>query len=254
MPPEERRPHSRVDHADDKPGAVAVETPISQARPTGKRGGAIVSFRAAFAGVGRTIASQRNMKMHLLSGLMVLIVGMALPLDLASRVVLLFAIAVVFFAEILNTGLEAIVDLFIGEYHRLAMLAKDAAAGGVLVFSIATVLVFGEILYTRWDLVTNNLDAVWTSVAFGVPLVISEAIGLFLIRRGVWSWILLAASLALLSPLVLNTKDPIYAGLAIFLVLLSHVARATFPRHPGRGAPPRDDDAGLADTPATERR
>lgn len=200
----------------------------------------MVSFRAAYAGVARTIATQRNMKLHLLSGLMVLIVGMALPLDLSSRVVLIFAVAVVFFAEILNTGLEAIVDLFIGEYHRLAMLAKDAAAGGVLVFSVATVLVFGEILYRKWELVTGNIDAVGLSVVVGVPLVISEAIGLFCLRRGLYAGIRLAISLALVVTLAVNAKDPIYAGLAITLVILAAHARANFPQEPGRGAPPKE--------------
>lgn len=221
----------------------AREVPIATARvETGKRGGALVSFRAAYAGVARTIATQRNMKLHMLSGLMVLIVGMALPLDLSSRVVLLFAVAVVFFAEILNTGLEAIVDLFIGEYHRLAMLAKDAAAGGVLVFSVATVLVFGEILYRKWELVTGNIDAVGLSVVVGVPLVISEAVGLFVLRRGFLASIRLVISIGLVVTLAFNAEDPIYAGLSIALVLLAAHARANFPQEPGRGAPPKDVD------------
>lgn len=199
--------------------------------------GLVLSFRAAIYGVGRALASQRNMKIHVLAALMVMIVGMALPLGLSTRVALLFAVAIVFFAEILNTGLEALVDLFMGEYHRLAMLAKDAAAAGVLVLAVATVLIFGEILWTEWNLVTQNLDAVWRSVLFGVPLVVTEAIGLFAIRRGAWAWLRLLASLALLLPLVLHTTDPIFAGVAVGLVLLSAWARASFPRRTGRGAP-----------------
>ena len=123
------------------PPAVAVAT--------GQRGGIVSSFRAAIAGVLRTIAAQRNMKIHVLSALMVLMVGMALPLDLSSRVALLFAIAIVFFAEILNTALEAFVDLHVRDYHRLAMMAKDAAAAGVLVLAATTVVVLAEILWTE---------------------------------------------------------------------------------------------------------
>ena len=238
MPLTEQSPCEAAPLAAVSPASSLPTTP--EAVDTGRRGGAVISFRAAYTGVARTIATQRNMKLHLLSAMMVLVVGMMLPLDLASRVVLLFAIAVVFFAEILNTGLEAIVDLFIGEYHRLAMLAKDAAAGGVLVFSVATVLVFGEILYTRWDLVTGNLDAVYSGVIFGVPLVISEAIGLFAVRRGPIAVGRLFVSLILVGALVRSAQDPIYAGLAVFLVLLAHHSRANFPKEPGRGAPPRE--------------
>lgn len=197
------------------------------------------SFRAAIAGVMRCVASQRNMKIHVLSALMVMIVGMALPLDLSTRVALLFAVAIVFFAEILNTGLEAIVDLFMGEYHRLAMLAKDAAAGGVLVLAVATVLIFGETLWTRWDLVTSNLDAVWRSVGFGVPLVGVEALGLFVVRRGPLSWVRFVVALLLVTPLVYHSRDPIYACVAVGLVGIAFYARHSFPSRTGRGAPRR---------------
>lgn len=203
-------------------------------------GGIVASFRAAITGVLRTVACQRNMKLHVVSALMVVIVGMALPLDLSTRVALLFAVALVFFAEILNTGLEALVDLYIGEYHRLAMLAKDAAAAGVFVLAVVTVLVLCEILWTRWDLVENNLDAVWHSVAFGVPLVVVEIVGLFVVRRGPLALLRFALAVGLLVPLVRASTDPIFAGLAVTLVIMSAYARWAFPRSPGRGAPPGD--------------
>ena len=195
------------------------------------------SFRAATAGVLRTIAAQRNMKIHVLSALMVLIVGMALPLGLDARVALLFAIAIVFFAEILNTALEAFVDLHIRDYHRLAMMAKDAAAAGVLVLAATCVVVLGEILWTQWELVTSNLDQVVRSVAFGVPMVVVEGVGLFVVRRGPLGVIRFLASLALFAPLALHTKDPIFAVLTCALVVITAWARWAFPRFPGRGAP-----------------
>lgn len=203
----------------------------------GFSGGLAGSFRAAIAGVLRTIAAQRNMKVHVVAALMVLIVGMALPLDLSARVALLFAISIVFFAEILNTALEAFVDLHIRDYHRLAMMAKDAAAAGVLVLAATTVVVLGEILWTEWHLVTSNLDAVQRSVLFGVPMVLLEGLGLFLVRRGPLAVLRLSASLALFAPLALHSRDPIFAALAVVLVLIAAWARWSFPRLSGRGAP-----------------
>ncbi len=199
-------------------------------------GGLVGSFRAAIAGVLRTIAAQRNMKIHVVSGLMVLIVGMALPLGLEVRVALLFAVAIVWFAEILNTALEAFVDLHIRTYHRLAMMAKDAAAAGVLVLACATVVVLGEILTTQWHLVTDNLPAVQRAVLFGVPCVALELVGLFLVRRGALAVVRLVASLALLAPLVVTTKDPIFAALAVALVIIAAWARWSFPRMDRGGA------------------
>lgn len=204
------------------------------------------SFKAASTGVLRCVASQRNMKIHVLSALMVMIVGMALPLDLSSRVALLFAVAIVFFAEILNTGLEAIVDLYVGEFHRLAMLAKDAAAGGVLVLAVATVLILTETLHSNWDLVLAHSDAVARSVLYGVPLVAMEALGLFVIRRGLVSWLRFGVALFLLAPLVMHSQDPIYAFSAVSLIGLSFYARHAFPRGTGRGAPPRSPKSASA--------
>jgi len=196
----------------------------------------VASFRAAVSGVGRTVATQRNMKLHVVSALMVTIVGLALPFDLDLRVSLLFAIALVFFAEILNSGLEALVDLFVEDFHRLAMAAKDAAAAGVLVLSIAAALIFAEIVWSRWDLVVDNLDAVTRSVAFGGPLVVITSTTLFVVRRRVFVWASCALSLALLAPLVVHGRDPIFAGLATVLVVLAAWARAAFPENAGRGA------------------
>jgi diacylglycerol kinase (ATP) len=195
------------------------------------------SFRAAASGALRTIASQRNMKVHVTSGLMVAIVGMALPLDLATRTALLFAIAIVWFAEILNTALEAFVDLHVRDYHRLAMLAKDAAAAGVLVLAAFAVVAFVDILWTEWHVVTENLDAVWRSVIFGVPAVVLELLGLFVIRRGPLAIVRLVASLALLTPLVMRTTDPVFAALAIVIPMAAFLARWFYPQRAGRGAP-----------------
>lgn len=238
--PSLKKPSSRSRVAEMRTGPASPNREPALLRTRNRPQNALQeSFRAAFTGVLRCVASQRNMKIHILSALMVMIVGMALPLDLSSRIALLFAVAIVFFAEILNTALEAIVDLYVGEFHRLAMLAKDAAAGGVLVLAIATVLILTETLHSNWDLVHIHSDAVWRSVLFGVPLVGIEAIGLFVIRRGIASWLRFGISVSLLVPLVSHSQDPIYAGTALALVGLAFYARHAFPKHTGRGAPPR---------------
>jgi diacylglycerol kinase (ATP) len=191
-------------------------------------GGLRGSFAAAFNGVLRTVATQRNMKVHLVAGLMVMIVGMALPLDLETRVALLFAVSIVFFAEILNTALEALIDLFVDDFHRLAMLAKDAAAGGVLVFAITTIVVLAEILWMRWALVTDNLASVQRSVVFGVPLALVEGLGLFVRLPRPWMAVRFGVALALLLPLVTHTRDPLFAFMAVLFVVTALVARWRF--------------------------
>lgn len=194
----------------------------------GVRPGIIGSFHVAIAGVLRTVATQRNMKVHVVAGLMVMIVGMALPLDLSVRVALLFSVSIVFFAEILNTALEAVIDLFVQDFSRLAMLAKDAAAGGVLVFAVTTIFVLSDILWSEWRIVEENTEAVLRSCLFGIPLAINEAVGLFLVRRPLLHLLRLVVSAALLVPLVAHTRDPIFAVVAVTLVIVAVLARTAY--------------------------
>ena len=170
------------------------------------RGGVAASFRVATAGVLRTVATQRNMKIHVMAGLMVMI----------------------FFAEILNTALEALIDLFVKDFHRLAMLAKDAAAGGVLVMAATTVVVLAEILWMEWSIVENNLDAVARSVRFGVPLVGVEGVGLFWVRDPRLQVPRLLLSMGLLAPLITHTQDPLFAATAAAFVAMAFVSRVFY--------------------------
>lgn len=146
------------------------------------------SFGAAFAGVARTIATQRNMKVHVVSAFLVLLVGMALELDLATRAALIFCAAAVWFAEILNTALEAFVDLHIRQFHRLAMLAKDAAAAAVLVMAVGTVLVFAEVLRAHWAQVVAAGQQVAVFAALGGPAAACLGVILWGRRKGALGW------------------------------------------------------------------
>lgn len=228
-PPVEAQARSRDDVGVDL-GDPQLDTipPVRAVTGAGGRSGVAASFRFALAGVLRTVATQRNMKVHVVAGLMVMIVGMALPLDLSTRVALLFAVSIVFFAEILNTALEALIDLFVKDFHRLAMLAKDAAAGGVLVFAVTTVFVLAEILWHEWHVVENNVDAVLRSCLFGIPLVLSECAGLFLVRRPAVQVPRLALSVGLLAPLALHACDPFFAAMAVVLVVVAFAARVFY--------------------------
>jgi diacylglycerol kinase (ATP) len=182
------------------------------------------SFATAFAGIIRTIQSQRNMKIHLLAALCVVVFVSVLALDLATRATLFFCIALVFFAEVLNTALEALVDLYTGEYHRLAKVAKDAAAGGVLILACTTFFIFVDVLWTHRELIAHHQNDVLYALYIGLPLFASEAIGLFTSPKGLVGlsrFLVSAGLLALLLPVV---KDPIACIAAFALIALSACA------------------------------
>ena len=99
------------------------------------------SFRYAFAGLWYALCTQRNARVHLLAAVAVTAMGLWLRLDAVRWAVLVLTIALVFFAEMANTGVEATVDLVTPEYHPLAKVAKDVSAGAVLVTAMAAVVV-----------------------------------------------------------------------------------------------------------------
>ena len=100
-----------------------------------------VSFRYAFEGIVHVLKTQPNARIHAAISLAVILVGLWIRLGRLEWAILVVMMAVVWVAELVNTAVEAAVDLATGERHPLAKIAKDTAAGGVLVAAILAVIV-----------------------------------------------------------------------------------------------------------------
>lgn len=94
------------------------------------------SFRCAFCGLVDAWNSERNMRIHSLSTVLAVGVGFWLRIDRVEWLFLLSAVFLVTTMEMLNTALERVVDLFTREYHPLARMAKNAAAGAALLAAL----------------------------------------------------------------------------------------------------------------------
>ncbi len=140
----------------------------------------------AWNGLVHTVVHQRNMRMHIISAVLVGLVGAGIPLGLAEKVTLIFCVLLVLFAEMLNSALEQLVDLAIQQFDEKARLTKDAAAGGVLVLAIGTVVIFAAVLVHNADAVLQNLDAVQRQVMFGTPLTMCAGALMHEKKRPVW--------------------------------------------------------------------
>ena len=100
------------------------------------------SFRYAAHGLGYSFATQRNFRIHVLIGSVVFALAGWLQLDLIRLAVLVLTVTAVLVLELLNTAMEAVVDLAIGrKYHPLARIAKDCAAAAVLTAAISSMLI-----------------------------------------------------------------------------------------------------------------
>ena len=100
------------------------------------------SFRYAAQGLGYSLVTQRNFRIHVTTGVLVFGLAIWLQLSLDRLAVLVLTVTAVLVLELLNTAMEAAVDLAVGRrYHPLARIAKDCAAAAVLVAAVASLLI-----------------------------------------------------------------------------------------------------------------
>ncbi|WP_309737795.1 diacylglycerol kinase family protein, partial [Chamaesiphon sp. OTE_20_metabat_361] len=101
-----------------------------------------VSFKYAAAGVTYAFHTQRNFRIHCVMGTLAISFGALLRLTGVEMAVICITSGLVLTLELLNTAIESVVDLTVGQtYHELAKIAKDCAAGAVLISAFASVLV-----------------------------------------------------------------------------------------------------------------
>ncbi|GJM83542.1 diacylglycerol kinase [Paenibacillus timonensis] len=111
------------------------------------------SFRYALEGIATSFKTQRHVRFHCVAAVVVIAAAMALSLPVRDVALLLLVIALVISLELVNTAIEAVVDLAAPEWHRLGKIAKDAAAGAVLVAAVFAVAIGILIFYDpvmRW--------------------------------------------------------------------------------------------------------
>ena len=101
----------------------------------------IESFNFAFEGIIHVLRTQRNMRIHFAVAALVLIAALVSGVDKLELIALLLAIAFVLIAEMLNTAVEAAIDVATTSFDPMAKLAKDIAAGAVLIATAVAVAV-----------------------------------------------------------------------------------------------------------------
>ena len=110
------------------------------------------SFNNAINGIINTVRTERNMKIHLVVAILVLIACFFFDISRVEFLILVITITMVMSAEVFNTAIEAVVDMSTNYYHPLAKIAKNAAAGAVLITAINAVII-GYVIF--WDKLTN---------------------------------------------------------------------------------------------------
>ncbi len=207
--------------------ALPGPEPEPPARP-GPWRALVGSFRHAFRGVVDTAVHQRNMRIHVVSGILVALVASGVPLGTTEQLALAFCVFLVLSAEVANSALEALVDLASRERHDRARAAKDAAAGAVLVLAACSVLVLAVVLVHVWPEIAARRSAVFRQAALGLPLAALAAALLTPSRRPrALDAALTALGLVLLAVLASFTESAPFTALAALLFGLSAAAALT---------------------------
>ena len=94
------------------------------------------SFGYAFQGIFTCVRKERNMKIHCVAAVLVVIAGVILKISAIEWCICMVLFGLGMALEHVNTAVEAVVDMVTEEYHPLAKVAKDTAAGAVLIAAI----------------------------------------------------------------------------------------------------------------------
>ncbi|HEY6837849.1 MAG TPA: diacylglycerol kinase [Geobacteraceae bacterium] len=194
----------------------------------------IESVNCAIEGIIYTARTQKHMRWHFLSAVVLLVAVLFLEVSPLEFTLLTVSVCFVLFAELMNTAVEAVVDLVSPDYHPLAKIAKDVAAGAVLVAAIGA-SVMGYLILSKYifPVYKGVLSVVGTpsEMATTVSLLIVVIVVVILkalsgkgtpLHGGLPSGHAAVAS-AIATIVTFNTLDPITSLLAIVLaVMVSH--------------------------------
>ena len=138
------------------------------------------AWKNAIDGIIYATTTQRNIKIQLVLAVLVVIVSLFFDLDRAEFLCFLFTIILILFAEMVNTAIETVVDLYVDVYHPKAKIAKDVAAGGVVITAINAIIVAYFLFFDKIsDIGLNFINNVINSpvhLAFSVLVVVVIAI------------------------------------------------------------------------------
>ena len=101
----------------------------------------INSFKCAIQGIIQAVKTERNVKIHITIMILVIIAGIVLKINTQEWIICIVLLSLVITLELVNSAIEATVAIAMPEINEKAKVAKDVAAGAVLVSAIASAII-----------------------------------------------------------------------------------------------------------------
>ncbi len=111
----------------------------------------VESFSCASEGILHALRTERNLRVHIIIAILVMVAAVLLDLPRLEMIILFITISLVIIMELINTSIEAFVDLISPEYHPAAKVAKNVAAGAVFVTAANALVVGFLVFFNRLD-------------------------------------------------------------------------------------------------------
>lgn len=191
------------------------------------------SLNHAFEGVVHAFKTEPNMRIHVVVALLTIVAGVLTHSTRYEMIALSITIAFVMLAELLNTAVEAVVDLVTEKYHELAKVAKNVAAGAVLIAALnALIVAYLVFFYKIQSLAVVSLDYL-TDMPVHLTFASFMAVGLIVIvvkarsikKKG--SYIHggmpsghTALAFSLFASIALIGKDPVVTSLSAIMAVI----------------------------------
>lgn len=111
----------------------------------------IQSFNNAVSGIIYSIRKERNMKLHIMAAVLVLLFSFIYGITRFDFLIICLTIALVLICELFNTAVEMIMDIVMDIYHPKVKIIKDIAAGAVLISAIVSLMVAYFVFFQRFS-------------------------------------------------------------------------------------------------------
>jgi len=200
------------------------------------------SANYAVEGVITALRSERHLRFHLLAAVVVILLSLYLHVSLQDFLILAVAMMLVFYAELMNTALEVVVDLVTTERHPLAKMAKDISAGAVLVTAILAIIMgyitFAPYLQHGFETSLGRIRVEDEHLTIAA-LLITMAVVLYLkvrtgrgrpLRGGMPSGHAAVAA-SVWAAVTLMSRSPLLSGMVAILGVLVAISRVTLRIH-----------------------
>lgn len=141
------------------------------------------SFSYAFKGIAYCVKNERNMRIHICMAVLVSMFSYCYGVNSSQYIFIVICMGLVISGEMINTAIETLTNLEAPSYNRLARIAKDVAAGAVLISAILSMIV-GGIIFLNPQRLLDTIIKIVINPIYLISFILAIIISIIFIFKG----------------------------------------------------------------------